>query len=242
LAAFGQCAPRAIANLQASNLTRGAGNPWPGWFDIAGIVKSATEPGIFTALIEDTSQYSGAYGQPASPTDAPLGDTEVRPLLYSSLAAGSKGLLLRRASGQNPGESSPPQDSATSSGPPGPSDRAKFDEPLAELRKLLPWLAVSEPVPHAVSTSDQETRVLALLCGSKGMLIVALHTGSGGYPRSLEVQVERPPGSPALARCRDLDTGLIKELDSSSINFSINVTMNSNLQLLRLEPVATPAQ
>lgn len=235
LAAFGQCTPRAIANLQASNLTRGQPNPWPGWFDIATIVKSAMEPGIFTALVEDASLYSGTYGQPASPEDPPLSITELRPLLYLTLAAGSKGLLLRPSSLESPTARDPHDGSAAVHGPPDAGNRDRFDAPLTELRELLPWLSVSEPAPHAATTSDPDTRLLALLCGDKGMLVVAYRT-AGDYPHPLEVTLEVPPGSPALVRWSEPGSLAYTQLPNPGNRLTITLEMKSQLMLLLFEP------
>jgi hypothetical protein len=232
LAAFGACAPRAVANLQASNLDRGKDNPWPGWHAIAAIVKAAVAPGIFTALIEDASQFSGAYGQPASPADPPLREGELRPLLYLSLAAGSKGLLIRPPLAPAEVHATPP---VAGSSAPGHS---KFEALLTELNGLLPRLAISEPAPGAVSANDAATQAQALLCGEQGLLIVAHRFGEPAQPSPLKLRVTVPPGCPPLRHWREIGGSAAGELVQVGHGVSLEHVMESELMVIWLSPVA----
>lgn len=234
LAAFAQCTPRSIANLQASNLTRGQANPWPGWHGIADIVKSSTEPGIFTALIEDASQYSGAYGVPAAPEDPPLGEPELRSLLLLSVAKGSKGLLLRPNAGllANPDDAA--QSSATPLGPPTLPARSRFDETLHLLQGLLPWLSISEPAPMAISTKTPGVRTSALLCGTRGLMAAVVVEDPTSLPLNVKLDIQPPPGCPPPARWRNILDGSEGDIESDSDSLSLEFSGKSETSLLQI--------
>ena len=233
LAAFAQCTPRSIANLQASNLTRGQANPWPGWHGIADIVKSSTEPGIFTALIEDASLYSGAYGVPAAPEDPPLGEAELQSLLLLSVAKGSKGLLLRPNTGMltNPDDAAP--SSATPLGAPTPPGRSRFDETLHLLQDLLPWLSVSEPAPMAVSTNIPGVRSHTLLCGTRGLISLVIVEDPAILSSKLRLHIQPPPGCTPPARWRNILDGSEGDIERNSDSLALEFSGKSALSLLQ---------
>jgi len=201
--------------------------------DIAQRVKANTEPGIFTALIEDASQYSGAYGQPAQPSDPPLRDDELQPLLFRSIALGSKGLVLRPAAAQALPEGA---SSTTPIGPAGDQARTRLEAPLTELRALLPWLALSEPAPRAVQSKTPGVQAHALLCGDKGLLVFAFAEPIAQPAASLALEIHTPPGCPPLRHWRrpgHTETGALPETDSP---FPLSLPMPSPVIITLLEP------
>ncbi len=160
LHAFAQCTPRGVVNLQASNLERGEDKPWTGFYDVARITKTAYEPGVYAALIENASMYHGAYGQATSPKDPPLSVRELRAIAYGALAHGAKGLQFR-----------PPAPGAT-------EHRAHIEALEKELAPLHPYLALAEPVDLVQRCSAEDMLCHTLLCGDKGALLIVLRHGA----------------------------------------------------------------
>jgi len=234
LAAFAQCTPRSITNLQASNLTRGQANPWPGWNGIADIVKSTTEPGVFTALIEDATQFSGAYGVPASPEDPPLREEELRSLLLLSVAKGSKGLLLRPNAGLLANPDDAVHSSAMPLGPPSLPARSRFDGTLHFLQGLLPWLSISEPAPMAVNTSTPGVRAYTLLCGTKGLITVLLVEDPARLPLAIQLDIQPPPGGPIPDRWTNLMNGNSGDIEKNADLLSFEFSSENTAAVIQL--------
>ncbi|MBI1319156.1 MAG: hypothetical protein GC168_09430 [Candidatus Hydrogenedens sp.] len=200
LEAFAACAPRAVVNLQASNLTRGEAEPWPGWFDIAGLVSHAVEPGGFVGLIEDASLYGGAYSQLASPEDPPLRDEEIRALVYLTIASGAKGLLFRPAA--RPHDYSAIPISSTDPERPGDDDRSRFERVMNEVRPLIPSLAVSCPLSPIGALDLPVCRVRALQCGEERLFVVAY--AANHEAGEAELKVPLPPGLAAPTQWKSI--------------------------------------
>lgn len=175
LAALAQIAPRAIVNLQGSNLARGQADAWSGLREFTAYAVGEARPGIVTALIEPRSNFDGNVAQPAAQPGELLTPRDLQYTVFTALAGGCKGLLFR-------------QDPAAS---------ADYSEAAALLGGLIedaaPWLDTVAPVSLNAQASDPEIHVATLYTGPRAALVIALRDAPGESATPLTVTLDRPP-------------------------------------------------
>jgi len=175
LRVFGQCVERAVFNLQGSNQTRGKQGWLEGLLDIASLCKTCTEPGVFAALIESGSSL------PGSRLGATMAGREARVVVYGEVACGAKGFGFRL----NPGPTTD-GDSRSYFG------MVEFIE--RELRTILSFLAISEPVDLVTNCSSDRVIPRTLLCGDRGVVLIVLREDlrSRELPRQVDIVLSTP--------------------------------------------------
>jgi hypothetical protein len=128
--------------------------------------------------------------------------------------------------------------STTRQGPPSATARSRFDDALALLERHLPWLSISEPAPTAVAQSTPGVSVFALLCGDKGLILVAFKNSNSNGPQKASIEILTPPGCPVPNQWKDSITGASGEIHATSQRFVLEVPirdLGTLFQLMRVQ-------
>jgi hypothetical protein len=178
LAAFGQCLPRALVNIQSADLERGTPQAWQALNTLAPTIGPAVQPGIFAAILEPHSVAEGSYIQPPDKSAPTLPARELRHLACLAIANGAKGILFRMGESPHP-------------------DFKEMTEALSrELGRITPLLGISGVVTLPVSCSDPAVSTATLACGRNTHLVILTRSNlaQSKPPTPLTASVTLPSG------------------------------------------------
>jgi hypothetical protein len=178
LAAFGQCLPRALVNLQSADLDRGTPEAWQALNTLVPAVAESVQPGVFAAILEPHSIAEGSYMEPPEASAPTLPARELRHLACLAIANGAKGILFRM--GENP----------------HPDFKATTEALTRELDRITPLLGISGFVTLPVSCSDPAVSTATLACGRNTCLVILTtsNLAKPNAPAPLTVSVDFPTG------------------------------------------------
>jgi len=178
LTAFGQCLPRALVNLQGSDLERGKPAAWDAFRSNILEVSTSVEPGVFAVILEPNSLLEGDYIHPPDKTAPSIPARELKHLAYLAIANGAKGILFRM--GDNP----------------KPDFKAMADVLARDLCRIAPLLGAANPITLPTLVSNPSAKVSVLSCGGDAFLAVLTSADlvQTSDPTGVTVSLELPFG------------------------------------------------